>query len=350
MSQKNVIGYLLLCLTAWLPVSCSTIDDDLSDCDTDSGYDYDLRYEMRLVTNISTELTTQLSATAAEQKVADALRQHLRNVFSDQAHDVNLSFYDTTGDSVRQHQQEDIIDESQKVYTLNLPMQEYMHLAVANVVDNALVGLRGDDYCHPAQLAQVSGETVDSHSTGIFTARQPMHVLEGVDQTFDVRLYMANCAAAIVIDTTGVQVSGIAVETTGFADGFSICDSVYHFSAGTPASIRAHHVAVDDSKLACYCSVNFPSREVMRTVIETTDPFVSVGTAEGLWQYKVYVTMPDGSVTETLLDMNEPLRAGQLRVLTARLGDDGSVWVDDTTVGVSVTLNWNDGGQHEVPL
>ena len=52
-------------------------------------------------------------------------------------------------------------------------------------------------------LQQVAGDTIDSHDTGLFTARLPMRVLNGVNQNFDVRLYMANCAVCLIIDTQG---------------------------------------------------------------------------------------------------------------------------------------------------
>ena len=325
---------------------CSSINDDLSDCTNDT--DYNLTYEMLLVTNISTELQTQLT-TVTELKVKDALAAHLNGIFTDRAHDINLSFYDTEGDSVRLYQKTDIIDESQKVYTLNLPMREYMHTAIANVVNNTQVNIVNDNNCHPARLLQKDGDEIDSHTTGLFTAREPMHVLEGVNQTFNVKLYMANCAAAIVVDTTGVKISNMRVVTTGFASSFSICDSIYHFDANPPL-VKASQVNVTDSRDVCFCSVNFPSRDALRTVVEPTDYFDTTESAYSPWQYKVYVTLPDNSVTETVINMNRSLLAGELIILKGHLLFDGSVAVADPTVGVSVTLNWNDAGNHEVDL
>ena len=79
-----LIAHLTLC------ASCSTIDDDLSQC----GNDYEMDYELRLVTNMTTEMKMQLS-TETEMNLAQALRTHLSDVFTDFAHDVDLSFYDT---------------------------------------------------------------------------------------------------------------------------------------------------------------------------------------------------------------------------------------------------------------
>jgi len=210
--------------------SCSVIDEDLSDC----GDQAKLDYELRLVTNMTTELTTQLT-TQTDIRLADALKQHLDDIFTDYAHDVDLSFYDTQGDSARIQHDEHFMNANQASYTLNLPMRHYMHLATANIIDNESVTLENDQYCHSSILHQASTDTIDSHTTGVFTARQSMEVLEGIDQSFNVHLYMANCAASLVIDPRGHgQLDKIRVYSTGFATGFNICDSVYHYDARSP--------------------------------------------------------------------------------------------------------------------
>ena len=83
----------------------------------------------------------------------------------------------------------------------------------------------------------------------------------------------------------------------------------------------------------CFCSVNFPSR----------DDVTRAATSQSLWQFKVYVTKPDGKVTETVLDIEEPLKAGNLKIIKGELDDDGAVRPYDSTVGVSVRLDWNEG-------
>ena len=191
----DIIGNILTAVLATVLLSaCSLIDDTPGEC----GYkeNYELDYELRLVTNMTTELKTQLS-TETELSLAHSLRTHLSDIFTDFAHDVDLSFYDTQGDSLRLQHDEHIMNANQASYTLNLPKRQYMHLAVANIVDNALVDLVNDERCHRSELIQLQGGTlrsvdddaIDSHTTGIFTARQPMDILEGVDQQFNVHLY-----------------------------------------------------------------------------------------------------------------------------------------------------------------
>ena len=327
-------------------VACSTIDDDLSDC----GTGYQLDYQLQLVTNMTTELSTQLT-TSTDVKLASAVRSHLSRIFTDMAHDVDLSFYDTEGDSLRLQHDEHIMDDSLASYTLYLPMRRYMHLAVANLIDNPMVSLANDEYCHQSVLQQPETDTISSHTTGIFTARLPMEVLEGVNQNFKVHLYMANCASTLVIDTIGSGVRDVKVYVKGFATGFNIADSTYQFSQQSPV-VRPDIVNVENTGDISFCSVTFPSREVTTTrgIIETTEPFVAPTSENSLWEYHVYVTTKEGSITETKLYVNKPLRAGQLKVLKAKAIGNGSVTTTDQTVAVSVTLNWDDGGQYEPTL
>lgn len=351
---------LVAVLWALLPASCSLIDDSLDDCDVKDSYELD--YELRLVTNMSTELKTQLS-TETELSLAHSLRTHLSGVFTDFAHDVDLSFYDTQGDSLRLQHDEHIMDANQASYTLNLPKRQYMHLAVANIVDDKLVDLVDDDRCHRSKLILLQGgslrsvddDAIDSHTTGIFTARQSMEVLEGVDQEFKVHLYMANCAAVLVIDTVGSGVKDIKVYSKGFATGFHVADSSYVF-VNEPPLVRTQLVTSEDDENGelAFCSVTFPSREAddsegsstTRTVIETEDPFITPLADESLWEFHIYATASDESTTLTKLFIRHPLRAGQLMIIKAKARPDGSINTNNPTVGVSVTLNWNEGGHY----
>ncbi len=366
MKWRLIKGYLYdkaatLCLRVLLPISlftsCSIIDEDQSDC----GVQAEVNYELRLVTNMTTEIETQLS-TDIDIQLADTLREHLKGIFSDYAHDVDLSFYDTKGDSVRLQHDRHIMDANQASYTLNLPMHNYMHLATANIVNNDLVGLADDEHCHPSKLRQVVRDTIDSHDTGLFTARLPMEVLEGVDQNFKVRLYMANCAACLVIDPRGHSVDGIQVFATGFATGFNICDSTFVFPKQSPI-VRSTPLALNGGGKVGYCVVTFPSREQSetRTVIETEEPFTDESGKESLWEFQVYVPTPgsDGTragantFTRSVLSIHESQRAGELKIIPVYIGNDGIIETDDDSekvVGVSVTLDWQPGNTYEPVL
>lgn len=328
--------------------SCSMIDEDQSDCNYTK-----VEYDLTLVTNITTEIQTQLETqlnTQLEMELGVLLKDFLSNIFTDYAHDVNLSFYDTHGDSLRLQHDEHIMDANQASYTLNLPMREYMHLAAANLVDNDLVDLVDDDRCHRSVLFQDQPDTIPSHTTGLFTARQKMEVLEGIDQNFKVHLYMANCAAALVLDTQGYDISGMQVYTTGFATRFFICDSTFAYPRRSPIVRTTKIAKSEDSQAVAFCSVNFPSRapSKTRTVIETTEPFIAQPGDEVLWEFRVYVPSPNGTrqtptITETKLQIKEDLKAGQLTIVKGHVGPNGVIIPDSPEVGTSVTLDWKEG-------
>ncbi|MBR4735230.1 MAG: hypothetical protein IK052_03980 [Bacteroidales bacterium] len=331
--MKHLWKYLL---PVFLLTGCVLVDEDMSDCDTD----YTLDYELRLVTNMTTELQTQLSM-AADVSVSAALKATMKDIFTDYAHDVNLSFYDVYSDSSRLHNERHIMDGSQSSYTLYIPVRKYMHLAIANIEDNREVVLEADDRCHTSRLTQPVRDTIDSHSTGIFTARLPMDVKEGEDQQFNVRLYMANCASALVLDTLGSGIRDIRVYASGFATGYSIADSTYRFDY-TPI-VRARKVPVEGTEPPlCFTTVTFPSRDVpsSKTTIESPDEFVSEAAENPLWRYKIYTTLKDGTVTETVLGVKLPLMAGQMKVVKASIIDDGSCVPVAPWVGSLVTLDW----------
>ena len=324
----------ILLSACWLAAGCSSIDDDRTDCGEEEE-ELQLDYELRLVTNMTTELQTQLT-TITEVGVANALKTHLEDIFSDFAHDIDLSFYDTEGDKGVLYHKSDVIDANQTTYTLTLPMNKYMHLAVANLVNNAIVDLEDEQHSNSSRLQQQEGKALDSHTTGLFTARQPMEVLSGVSQVFNVHLYMANSAVALVLDTKGHEYTDLKVYATGFATQFNISDSVYVYPEASPL-IRANKVDTGND-LLCYCSVNFPSRDEAPAGTDT------------IWQLKVYLTNLDGSITETTLDVKEPLKAGDLRIIKGELDDEGAVRPYGSTVGASVQLDWNSGGSYDPEL
>ena len=345
MSIRQLLFFLLCGLAPF--TACRLIDEDLSDCKTD----YQVEYELSLVTNFNLELEAELGL-ASEVEVADALRKSLKGVFTETAHDIDLSFYDVFGDSVRLHNEHHIMDANQSSYSLLIPVRKYMHVAVANIEDNHSVNLEAADRCHSSRLVQPVRDTVESHNTGLFSARLPMDIREGEDQNFEVNLYMANCASALVLDSLESHIKDIKVYASGFATGFSLADSTYRY-ADTPPVVRARRIPVEgpDAYL-CFAAVTFPSKEVpsSKVIIETLDPFVSESAEYPIWNYIVYVTLWDGSVTETVLGVRLPLRAGQMKVIKVKILDDGSCVSANSLVGASVTLNWNEQPGRNVDL
>ena len=321
---------LLLCILSPLCLftACSTIDEDLTDCD----YEYHIDYELKLITNIETELQTHLNG-QTDPQLSDALKAYLEDVFTDRARDVHLSFYDTGDDMMRLRQKDDVIDADHVIYSIDLPMRDYMHLAVANLEKDPQVTLKDDDYYRSSHLATtVTGDTpddpIDSQMKGIFAGRQSLDIKENKDQTFDVDLYMVNSAVAVVLDPQNVDIKDVKVYTTGFATGYNVNDNTYTFSDTDPI-VRANEVKNASDQLG-FVSVNFPSRDKA----EGDEP---------LWNIIVYVTLADGSVTETILKVSEPLKAGELKIVQGLIDRDGSVRTENSEIAISVIFDWNPG-------
>ena len=152
---------LPLCAVFVLLVGCSMIDEDQGDCGEEARMDY----ELELITNISTEVKTELN-TQGDISLASLLKGYLGGIFSDFAHDVNLLFYGVDDASPLLYHDSHIMNGSESSYTLLIPRQRYMHLAVANVEDDPVVRLEGTENCHTAVLRQVEGDIIDSHNTG----------------------------------------------------------------------------------------------------------------------------------------------------------------------------------------
>ncbi len=325
-----------LALAVLLPAlsGCCLVDEDLSDC----GGEIVLNYQMCLISNMDSEIETVLKDDAP---AAQALRDHLQGVFSDVAHDLDLSFYSSEEGMPRKIHLQDVIDASQAQYVVHMPEKEYMNTGIANIQGNGLVIVQDTLFCSEAKLSLEPGEIVPSQKTGIFTSRLPTKITDSDSQNFNSSLYMANCATALVLDTEKAgDIVKIEIRATGFADRFDIADSTYHFI--TNYYVKPDEVPVGQQNRLCFVCVTLPSRDS-----------APGNTADGknfIWEWIVRVTLPDGSVTESVLGVTEPLQAGQLKVIKAKVFDSGVVSVEDPQIAVSVTLNWNEGGHHEIDL
>jgi len=357
MKRRSIHIGLVLSVMAAAFTGCALVDEDMRDCEAD----HKINYELRLVTNLTTELQTQLSTQVELQAVATALQNELAGIFTDYAHDVNLSFYDVKEDSLRLHHESHIMDANQSSYTLYIPVRKYMHVAVANLEppkqadgtpEDTLIVLVDDEKCHTARIEQPVNSIkniIKSQNTGVFTARLPMDIKEGIDQEFNVKLFMANCASAVALDTLGSGIKDVRVFASGFANGFNLADSTYLFRF-TP-QVQAVDAGVADGQFACFYAVTFPSQDVAtKTVIDSDDPYVSEVSEEKLWDYTIYITAADGSTTETVLSVKIPLRPGQFKLIRAKVQPDGSVTPREPYVGASVTLKWNERPGWDIEL
>ena len=142
------------------------------------------------------------------------------------------------------------------------------------------------------------------------------------------------------------------VFTTGFATAFYVSDSLYEYKKSAPI-VRTNRIMSNDSRYVGFVSVNLPSFNPgakSRSVIETTEPFITNPGEETLWEFRIYQLMDDNTTTETVLHIKEPLRAGQLKIIKARVGENGQIESETPNVGISVTLDWKKGGTYNPEL
>lgn len=325
---------VLLLLGAIAQASCDSIDDDLSDC----GKDVRVEYTMELLTNMQTELVTELT-TPPELLVAEQLRQALSSYFSDRAHDLDLSFFSTQGLA---HHESHIIDANEASYTIYLPARNYRHLGVANTTAGQNLTTSGSNELSAYTISQPVADSIDSHSSGLFTARTNIDIENQSvkDQTFHVWLYMQNSAAALVLDPGTNQFRSIRACIAGTASSFAVNDSTYSFDSSRP--VRMATLDTGGSGLHCLYGKCFPSPDQPATRAGMT-----ADENNACWQIHVYVTLTDGTVTESSLYIPTRLPAGQLRIVKGFLQSDGSVVPSRQEVGVSVLLNWKQGNTYE---
>ena len=325
---------VLLLLGAIAQASCDSIDDDLSDC----GRDVRIEYTVRLLTNMQTELDTELT-TPPELLVAAGLRQALADYFSDRAHDLDLSFFSTQGLA---HHESHIIDAHEAAYTLYLPVKDYRHLSVANTTAGQNLTTSGSDELAAYTISQATADTIDSHSSGLFSARANINIVDqsDKDQTFHVWLYMQNSAAALILDPGTHQFRSIRACIAGTASSFLVSDSTYLFDRSRP--VRMATLDSGGSGLHCLYGKCFPSPDTPGTRAD-----MSGDEHNACWQLYVYVTLLDGTVTESRLFIPTRLPAGELRIVKGFLQADGTVVPSRQEVGVSVQLDWKPGGTYE---
>ena len=338
----NVLNACLVLATTVALSSCSSIDDDRDDCEVD----FQGRYRLHLITNEEQEIKRVLGDSL--NGIATDLREHLKDVFTDIGSDIGLDFY-ALPDSIRTMPLRGTLptemNASERSFEIVMPIHDYMHLATANVQKNGPVQLQNQDNCHGAKLALsniADDNSVASQRAGLFSGRQLFKGLTYGPKLFNQNLYIVNCADAIVLDPRTAQYTKVEVYTSGFANSFSVCDSTFHYE--TQPAVRSERVDLHDTNWLAFCSVNLPSREPSNTRlrVDTDQPFLYADCGEDIWYYDCRVTKDDGSITRTILSIRHPLRAGQLKIITGFIDDQGVVRINDAEVGSSVDLKWED--------
>ncbi len=324
---------------------CSLIDDDLSSC----GFDYKMHYKMCQPTDIQEVLDYNLPA-AADKPAREAIHKKMAPIFSDIADDLDLAFYQKEDDACTYHSNQ-TVNSNEADFTFYLPVVDYNHLATANTGANQIAIMSDTASSASARLALSTSETtVGNHQTGIYSGRLPIAVADTAGQpTLEVDLYMVNSAVALVIDSAGRTVKDVSVKLYGTADGFMLYDSIYTFDKAIV--VEAEEIPVEGSPATTGNGIRKRSPqnvEATSVVKHICYGMISFPAAKG-WEVKVYVTLEDGSVTETVLSPQFALNASELVVIKTIMDSEGVIIpVATTEVATTVTLDWKEGSEYEI--
>ena len=302
-----------------------------------------MSYEVTLVTDIQMSIEEKLTLDV-EQKMAAALKQWIAPVFSGRAHDLDMSFFALDSTDILKHHKADVIDATQKSYTLNIPREDYMHLAVVNIADNEYVSLSGTQHSKTMCLEMRKRDTLPSQPTAVYTARLPMKMAQDTTiEKFDVRLYMVSCAVALVVDSLPESVRNMKAIVSGTATGFMVLDSVFTYDH--PSIVRTEQLSRQ-----CYAAVALPSKgKIKGTDLAKTKAVTQE--EQTYWEVRTYVPLKDGTVTETKLSIQTPLEAGTIEIIRVNIKDNGSAEpLNRMQVGATVTLDWKEGGTHDIEI
>lgn len=386
LKQLLTIFSLDLMVMSTLP-ACGFIDEKIDDCPEELI----VTCSVNINSNKDQEMDEKLG-TIHDRPIRAALEDYLQHVFVGSVHEVDMYFYDQRRRGKMTHEQHEIMDAGEREFEVRLPASDYRVAGAANVSalpDVTLEGAEGN--FEVLKLVQKEANQLPTQPTAIFSARQRMTVRDRENQHFGVHFQMANAAAALILNRDSCDVKSIRAEYSGLADSFKILDSAYTFNNTTligtdeidivpftgsdeNISYQAETWVYDvfwtrwNKVPLMVCGVGFPSPNVGSEVI---------GTYPKIWTIYLYVTLPDNTVTRSEIYIGKPLQAGHLLIIKGWITANGSFTgtpehapynpdpggpdfppdpdnpdqpVDSTVVGVSVTINWYEGGSYNPSL
>lgn len=314
-----------------LTQSCSYIYDDCTNC---SKY-YSLNYRLDVVSNINVQLSDQLKADVAS-KTLNTLNGYFQGIMQPATTEARLGFYPADGEEPILFDR--TVEGRSATVSLSIPADNYRHIAVIGQ-DDPSVSLVNMEKATTATLTQFQRDTVDNHTQAAFAGTLDMNVVGNADQSWVVNLYPADAGVAVVM-RNNPKVSRVRAFLGGLATSFTPNDSTWHWDRSS--LVRTVPVSVAGTDSTAYCAVCFPSHD------KTAGAKGTATRADdgSLWHVDILVDMPNGTVTRTVLTIEKPLRAGDIRVIRVKVNDDGAISTTDSNVGASVTLDWKNGGEY----
>ena len=319
---------LLLLLTLQ---SCTFIDDDRSDCENV----YSLNYELKVVSNINLQLSEQLQVSTGAMTLK-TLDDYFTGIMQPAASQVRLGFYPTDGGAPVYYSRE--TEGQRTAFAISIPANNYRHVAVIGQEDPSIF-LVDTTSAAKVRLTQLLTDTVESHNHAVLAGTLDMDVLGNVNQSWEINLYPADAAVAVVMKKNP-KVLRTRVFLADLATSFTPNDSIWHWDHSS--LVRTDAVDVPGTDSVAYCGIAFPSR---MTAPGTIDPDISAA-KDVVWRVIMQSDLSNGTTTRTVLYMREPLKAGDIRVIRVTVNDDGSVSTSDQNIGASVTLDWKKGGEY----
>lgn len=329
------LSHILLFVATLLSLSScryiGTIDDDTSDC----GTVYRITYHMHAVNNTGDQITAQLPEDANA-----TLRQNLTNLFTPLLHPTTypaqLLFQQTNDGSYLFSPQ--TFNGDEQTLSLTLCPTTYRHTAVTGT-DRQGALLADSTNVSTEQVTTPAADTIPAQTNALLSGRKDLKIQGNNEEAIHVHLYPANAAVAVVAKEDQ-SVKDVKVYLTDLASSYTTNDSTYHFDKDALVRTTVSTEATSGQKI--YHALVFPSRDSAPGTIDTDKP-----QADGaVWRIVVLAKIADGSTTRSVLYVQKPLKAGDVRVICVAVGSNGAVTVTTAGVGASVTLDWNKGGEY----
>lgn len=325
MTQIQRLGKAMFLL---LFIATSCIDEDLSRC----GQNYSISYQLKLSLSLQETFDKEF-ITADEQALAAKLRTDLSSVLSDRAKLMDLSFFKAQSGKLEKHNRI-MPNANETSLTVYMKRGEYYNVALAATNEvSSTVNIQDASSYSGIRLRQADADTIDAYSSAIYMGLELITMAQKDDRFF-VPLYMVNSVPVLVINTASSSAKVLYTYVQGTATGLQCSDSTFTYN--NPSVMRTR--CTETGSLEAYHCVCFPS------------PNATAKSDDGLWRMDVYTQTADNKYVKNVLDIKEPLLAGNMLVIKAFLKDDGTITTDSPEVGVSVELDWNPGGDFDIEM
>lgn len=322
-TAKQHYAVALICIAGLLQ---ACIEEDMSTC----LYGVEIEYHICLQTDFKDVLAREFT-TPMEIELSQQLQTPLSAIFTEEVKDINFSFY-----AKSKHKYDEVYDMNDSHHTHNflINSKNYLHFAFANLAAEQSIERINQSKTETCHIAQIAGDTIDSHSVAQYAASKEIAV-QPVNSPFSMELSMQNAACVLALDPNGNKVKSIRSYIINTANAFHAQDRVFKFD--NPQVIRMNPLHTDDM-YAMY-GLSFPSRDTY----PTTPP---ADVEPAIWRVHAYIALENGAVAESILSVKKPLKPEDLYIIKGVITSKGGIQSSSRDVGISVNLDWEQGGEY----